>query len=303
MRALTRPGDRIGLAVSGGPDSLALLLLAHAVVPAAIEAATVDHGLRPESGAEADFVASICHDLGVRHRTLPVLVGKGSLQAAAREARYAALAQWAGERGLSCIATAHHADDQAETFLMRLNRGSGVAGLAGIREKGPVREGAIPLVRPLLGWRRAELGRLVVDAGIEAVQDPSNLDPRFDRVRLRQELQVCDWLDVAAIAESARHLADADEALNWVAERVLAESVRWEEGGALLPMPLPRVLAMRVMAAIIGRLSGGVARGSALARSCDALSEGRPATLAGVLVKPQAQGWRFTREGERSHPA
>jgi tRNA(Ile)-lysidine synthase len=143
------------VAVSGGPDSLALLLLAHAAMPGLVEAATVDHGLRSESADEAAFVAEICGKLGVPHATLKVTVGAGNLQAEARAARYAALAGWMAERGLAALATAHHADDQAETLILRLNRGSGVAGLAGVRARGLVPGTRLPLLRPLLGWRRA----------------------------------------------------------------------------------------------------------------------------------------------------
>lgn len=267
-----------------------------------MEAATVDHGLRPEAAAEAAFVGGLCADLGVVHRTLPVQVGAGSLQAAAREARYAALADWSRGRGLACVATAHHADDQAETLLMRLNRGSGVAGLAGIRARGTADNGQLSLVRPLLGWRRHDLAALVSSAGIQAVEDPSNVDPRFDRARLRRELRDCDWLEVKAIAASAAHLADADEAMDWAVERALAEFVTWEDARALMRIGLPRALAIRAMAAIIARLAGGDARGSALARAHDALAQGNAVTLAGVLIRPLKAGWRFEREGERRHP-
>ena len=119
--------ERLGLAVSGGPDSLALLLLAAAALPGRIAVATVDHGLRPESGLEALHVENICDRLGCPHRILSAEMagGRDGLQAEAREARYSALAGWAAAEGIAQLATAHHADDQAETLLMRLQRGSG----------------------------------------------------------------------------------------------------------------------------------------------------------------------------------
>src|SRR3569833_2120210 len=126
-------GERLGLAVSGGPDSLALLLLAKAAIPERVEAATVDHGLRPESAREAAMVAELCAAYGIPHRILTVKVARGNLQDKARAARYAALGNWMAERGLSALATAHNADDQAETLLMRLNRGFGEDGHAGVR--------------------------------------------------------------------------------------------------------------------------------------------------------------------------
>src|SRR3954466_8445661 len=108
----------LGVAVAGGPDSLALLLLAEAAFPGRVRAATVDHRLRPESAGEAAFVARICADRGVPHDILEASVARAGegLQAAAREARYAALAAWMRERGLAWLLTAHHADDQAETL-------------------------------------------------------------------------------------------------------------------------------------------------------------------------------------------
>lgn len=215
----------LALAVSGGPDSTALLLLAASAFPGQVEAATVDHGLRPEAADEATDVARLCERIGIPHEVLKVDVAAGNIQAEARRARYAALAGWIERRGLSALVTAHHADDQAETLLLRLNRASGVAGLAGTRARGSVPGTQIPLLRPLLGWRRAELTAIVAAAGVEAAQDPSNLDDRFDRARLRKALAGADWLDVGAIAESASHLADADAALDWAARREWAECV------------------------------------------------------------------------------
>lgn len=130
------PSLKLGIAVSGGPDSLGLLLLAAAARPGGVCAATVDHGLRAEGAAEAAQVAAVCRDLGVPHETARVLVEPGNVQSEARAARYAALADWMAREGVAALATAHHADDQAETLVMRLNRASGVAGLAGVRERG-----------------------------------------------------------------------------------------------------------------------------------------------------------------------
>src|SRR5436190_1867521 len=152
-----------GVAVSGGPDSLALLLLANAAFPGLIHAATVDHGLRAESADEAETVAAICARMGVPHAILSAgMVATSNVQAAARARRYDLLAWWAEENGLACILTAHHLDDQAETLLMRLLRGSGLAGLAGIRAR---QDRPVPVLRPLLGWRRAELEVIVLAAG------------------------------------------------------------------------------------------------------------------------------------------
>ncbi len=287
------------MAVSGGPDSLALLLLAHAALPGRVEAATVDHGLRPESAQEAAMVARACTALGVPHATLAVEVGEGNLQARAREARYAALAEWMTARGLAALATAHHADDQAETLLMRLNRGSGVAGLSGVRPRGEVPGTALLLLRPLLGWRRAELAAVVAAAGLTAAADPSNADPRFDRVRIRRALAGADWLDVAAVAESAGHLADADAALDWAARREWTEQVEHSGLGLTYRPRAPRAVALRVLARIVTELDGEEPRGGALARLFDSLVARQPASIGSLVARPLPEGWSFTRAPRR----
>lgn len=284
---------RLGLAVSGGPDSLALLLLAAADLPGRVEAATVDHGLRAGSAAEAAEVARLCAKLGVPHATLTVVVEPGNVQDAARRARYAALGAWAQERELAALASAHHADDQAETLLMRLNRGSGVAGLAGVRPRGRVPGQSLPLLRPVLGWRRAELSAIVEQAGVVAADDPSNADDRFDRARLRKAMAGLEWLDVPALAQSAAHLADADAAIAWCTDLEFGARVKREAFGMTYRPMAPRAIALRVMARIVAELDGEEPRGGAVARLFDALAEGRPASIGKLVVRPNAGGWSF----------
>ena len=167
LAALAGPAPAMfGVAVSGGPDSLALLLLARATFPGGIEAATVDHGLRAESGAEAAFVRDVCGRLGIAHATLTGPAIEGNIQSGARALRYRLLGSWARERGLGFILTGHHQDDQAETLLMRLRRGAGLAGLAGIRPRAEI--DGLKVLRPLLGWRRTELAQIVAAAGLDA---------------------------------------------------------------------------------------------------------------------------------------
>lgn len=294
------PEARLGLAVSGGPDSLALLLLAHAALPGRVEAATVDHGLRPESAAEAVEVARVCAGLGVPHAALPVEVAVGNIQAEARLARYTALADWVEERGLAVLATAHHADDQAETLLMRLNRASGVAGLAGARARGRVPDTPIPLLRPVLDWRRGELGEVVRAAGLVAADDPSNANDRFDRVRIRKALADADWLDVAAMARSAAHIAEADAALDWMASLEWRSCVKKEPMGLKYKPQAPRAVALRVVARIVHELGGEEPRGSAVARLVDTLVAGRPASIGELVVRPNAGGWSFAKAPVRA---
>ena len=291
--------DKLGLAVSGGPDSLALLCLAGAVMPGRIEAATVDHGLRAEAADEAAMVAAICADMAIPHAVLTVAVNGGNIQSEARSARYAALDVWLSERGLAALSTAHHADDQAETLVMRLNRSSGVSGLAGVRALGRVPGTNRPLLRPLLDWRRSELAEVVAKAGLSAAHDPSNADPRFDRVRIRAALAATDWLDVPALAASAAHLADADTALDWAAARERREAVSAIPMGLVYRPQAPRAIALRVIAQIVSELDGQSPRGSAVARLFDSLLAGQPASIGNLVARRAPDGWTFTKAPTR----
>lgn len=299
LAALWSGTGRLGLAVSGGPDSLALLLLARAALPDRIAAATVDHGLRPEAAQEAEMVARVCASLDVPHRTLRVEVPAGNVQSQARAARYAALAEWMEAEGLEALATAHHADDQAETLLLRLNRGSGASGLAGVRARGLVPNKRLPLVRPLLGWRRAELAGIVSAAGIDAAQDPSNLDDRFDRVRIRKALAGAGWLDVPALAQSASNLADADAALEWAAAREWSEAVTKGPMGLTYRPAAPRAIALRVLTRLVTELGGEAPRGSAVARLFDSLVARQPASIGNLVARAMPDGWSFTKAPKR----
>lgn len=289
----------LGLAVSGGPDSLAMLVLAQRALPGRIAAATVDHGLRAENADEAAMVSLVCADLGVPHAVLPVTLASGNVQAEARAARYAALAGWVSDAGLTALATAHHADDQAETLLLRLNRGSGVAGLAGVRARGLVPGTQLPMLRPLLGFRRAELAEVIAAAGIEAAQDPSNEDDRFDRARLRKALSGADWLDVPALAASAAHLADADAALDWAAQREWSECVTKAPMGLTYRPQAPRAVALRVIARIVSELDQEEPRGSAVARVFDSLLARQPASIGNLVARATPEGWSFTKAPQR----
>lgn len=276
---LTEGKGRVGVALSGGPDSLALLLLANAALGSQIAAATVDHGLRAEAATEANFAGSVCANLGVPHIVLkPDSPITGNIQSSARTARYALLERWADREKLDWIATGHHADDQAETLLMRLNRGSGVSGLAGVR----ARNGRV--IRPLLSWRRAELAEIVQSSGIIPVDDPSNREDRYDRARLRKVLAGKDWLDPAAAARSAAALAEAELALAWAADSTANRRTAFANGVVSFdPRGLPRELLRRIVLICLRRIVAHAdPRGDDLDRLMIGLSEGRVATLAGV---------------------
>ena len=287
LALLTGPGQKLGIAVSGGPDSVALLLLAAAARPGQIEAATVDHQLRRDSGDEAEFVRAICDRLGVRHATLAVKVGaSASLQAQARAARYAALGDWAIERDLDAVATAHHVEDQAETLMMRLARGAGLRGLVGVRQTRPLEPG-VTLIRPLLGWRRAELAAIVAAAGITPVDDPANRDPRHDRSRFRGMLAEADWADAERLAASARWLADADAALEWAIQPLLGTRI-FRKGAALTidAEGVPREMQRRLLLHGFDQMGAHRPRGPELDRVRKALKAGKTATLGGLKLEP-----------------
>jgi tRNA(Ile)-lysidine synthase len=194
---LVPAGSSLGIAVSGGSDSMALLTLAAEYRDAAgvsLKAVTIDHGLRPEAKDEARFVGNFCGAIGVAHdvvaweRSAPWQVS----QDAARRARHAMLASWAKRHSVERIALGHTRDDRLETFLMRARQGSGWHGLAGPMPNSvsPVwPEGRLmPLIRPLLAFGRDELRTELTSRGATWVEDPSNDTTRFERVRMRRLL-------------------------------------------------------------------------------------------------------------------
>ncbi|WP_242126127.1 tRNA lysidine(34) synthetase TilS [Sphingobium sp. Sx8-8] len=278
---------RFGVAVSGGPDSMALIDLAARVFPGRVEAATVDHGLREASAAEAAMVADWCGQAGIGHATLhPDGAVRGNVQSWARTQRYRLLEDWRVRRGLDWLLTAHHADDQLETLLMRLNRGAGVGGLAGVR----ARQGVV--LRPLLGVRKADLLDHARGRGLPFVDDPSNSDPRFDRAALRSALSQVDWIDAGAAGRSAAALAEAEEALDWAAEALEARHVQRDGEGLVLDrVDVPRELLRRLLLRMIGRLlpDANAPRGEALDRAIAAARQGQKVSLGQVVLKGGAR--------------
>ncbi len=316
LAALWPDDDRagpLGLAVSGGPDSLALLLLAHAALPGQIAVCSINHGLRAEAAGEVALVERIAGERGIPFTPITVTLGPGNTQARGREARYAALAKWAASAGLGAVATAHHADDQAETLLMRLNRGSGLAGLAGVRARSVIDQTEVTLLRPLLGWRKVELADLVAVAGIMPAADPSNANPAFDRARIRMALSEADWLDPVQLAASAAHLAEAWQALEWFAELDWHEMVMRDDAapggpGYTYCANVPRVIAIETILRIIAALGGHATRAE-VARAWERLWAGENASLGGVLavagvervekIGVMMRVWRFRPEPAR----
>lgn len=305
LRALAGPDwHRLhyGVAVSGGPDSMALLWLMATLLPGQVWAATVDHGLRKGSDEEARMVASFCNREHIPHSTLrPSTPIKGSLQAAARAERYHLLDQWRVANALDHILTAHHADDQLETIVMRLNRSSGVSGLAAIRSCNGV------VMRPLLHWRRSDLVGVALENDLPFVDDPSNSNNRFDRARLREALKSQTILDPAAAARSAGCLAEADEALDWAVERLIAS---WPDASDIAvirnesypPELFRRIIALRLRA----NAAQLVIRGGSLDGVIAAMHKGKRAMVGALLIDPvrgfEGTIWRISAAPRRKLP-
>ncbi len=297
--------SRFGVALSGGPDSVALLLLCAATLRGRVFAATVDHQLRAESADEARWCSGLCRGLGVPHSTLvPEQPITGNLQSQARKTRYTLLHEWAANENIDWILSAHHADDQAETLMMRLNRGAGISGLAGVR----ARNGRI--LRPLLQWRRTELGELVAANGIAAIQDPSNQNRAFDRVRMRQALAEADWIDPLALSRSASNLADAEAALLWMMHDLTAQYVQLDPAQQHVQISapldqLPYELSRRLMAHAIALLDPELTpRGEAMDHIVAQMVARKKTMIGNYLIAPQREkeqvGWTIRRAPPRS---
>ena len=259
-----------------------MLALAHFCFPGQIAAATVDHGLRSEAMQECALVTRWCEERSIPHRILhPASPITGNIQSTARAARYHLLEGWRSETGQDWLMTAHQADDQIETVIMRLNRGSGVAGLAGVR----ARRGVI--LRPLLSVRRSDLRAFCRTQDVPFVDDPSNVDQRFDRVRIRAVLGDQALLDPSGVARSCAALAEAEEAVSWASDQ-LAERHISRDGDALaldridLPLALVRRLLLRMIAQCND--SAEIPRGPSLDQAIIQLFSGKSVTLADCVV-------------------
>ncbi len=258
---------RIAIACSGGRDSMALTLLIQDWVAARGGAATaliVDHALRPEAAAEASQVAERLQSSGIAHRVLrrPGPAPTGDIQAVAREARYALMSAWCAANRYLHLAVGHHLEDQAETFLLRLARGSGVDGLAAMA---PVSESrTLRVLRPLLPVPGERLGETLARFGVSAViEDPSNRDTAFARVRMRNLAPMLDreGMTPRRLAATAARMARTRGALEDAVAAVLARAaVLHAAGYCILDLaPLraaPADVALRAMARILICIGG-----------------------------------------------
>jgi tRNA(Ile)-lysidine synthase len=294
------PAPHIAVACSGGPDSMALALLADHWARSCGGVATalvVDHGMRQDSAQEAETVGAWLAEAGIEAVTLtrPDPGPASDRQAMARRARYALMRGWCRQAGVLHLLLGHHRQDQAETFLLRLARGSGVDGLAAMA---PVHEtGDVRLLRPLLDVPRKRLRAYLKCEGRPFVQDPSNDDSAFARVRMRTVLPSLEreGLTAARLAATARRMARARAALETAATAVLARAAAvYPEGYAtVIPAPLreaPEDVGLRALSRLLSCIGGNeyTPRMERLERLYAWLAEGRSAgagrTLAGCRI-------------------
>jgi tRNA(Ile)-lysidine synthase len=291
------------VAVSGGGDSLALMAMlaewAKRERKSAPIVLSVDHGLRRGSASDAKRVVQAAKKLGLRAH---VLTWKGSkpksdIEAAAREARYRLMGEWCRDHGMSQLYVAHNLEDQAETFLLRLARGSGLDGLSGMQAIAPYPLAGfdgLKLVRPLLGVSRQTLRNYLKAADLGWTEDPMNADPRFARVKIRVAWPALEALGLTAqrIADAANHLGRARAALEQVTQTLLANACRFEDGMAVLDASAlaaaPREIGLRALASVLSRISGQPYRPrfERLERLFDCLTHGQAATLHGCRISP-----------------
>ncbi len=292
-------GNALGIMVSGGGDSMALLDLLHhaALTGQRLEVLTIDHGLRARARAEAEMVAAYCAARRIPHQislwTRDAMAG--NLMDAARRARYQMAVAWAQGRGLSRIAVGHTADDQAETFLIGLSRRSGIDGLSGMRRSW-VQDG-IRFDRPLLAVPRADLRGYLRDKGVAWADDPTNEDTHYTRVKARKALAQLGSLGITALSLAAvsDNLETARLALLGQLAAAAQGVTQTAAGSLIIPRgdfePLPLEIKRRLLIAALRWISAASypPRETALRMVEQALAQGRDATLGGV---------RF-----RSHPA
>ena len=289
------PPSRLGVAVSGGGDSVALLhILSRCLDTSAVDirAVTVDHRLRPEAADEAAQVAALAGRLGLSHTTLrwQGWDGQGNLQAAAREARYALICDWARQNGIALVALGHTADDQAETVLMRLGRSAGVDGLAGIPARRTMH--GVSLLRPMLGLTRQELRDYLGRNGVTWCEDPSNDDSRYDRVQARSILAALAPLGVTTegLAAIAGYMGEAREALDWYSFLTARDIALVNSGDVILDLRRFRTLPQDIARRLLQRAVMWVGqadyppRRAAMAQAIDGLRHGRGATLGGCRI-------------------
>lgn len=301
----------LAVAVSGGADSMALALLTAAAFPGRVHAFTVDHGLREESAGEAALVNAWLSKHDIPHTTL-VWQGQKpatNIQAEARSARYRLLAEACAEIGATVLLTAHHKEDQAETVLLRLARGAGLPGLSAMKPVRRLNAGFDTLlVRPLLDVSREDLRGYLTAQNQPWIEDPSNQDQRFDRIKVRTLLAdpPLPGLTVDSLVQTAEALGSAHRALDAWAHEKVAQHMRWDNTGKIVLVARlqlaqwPQELARRVLLTGLLAASGGTVpprRADMLRLMADVVrDEFKAATLAGVMLSADGPDLVMIRE-------
>lgn len=299
------PARLLGLAVSGGSDSMAMLHVFAQIAAGLgwqLEVATVDHRLRPEAALEAQDVARICQDLGLTHEILiwDDHPQTGNMPAAAREARYALLASWARRRGIAYVTLAHTANDQAETFLMGLSRAAGLEGLSGMRPAWD-RDG-IRFLRPFLGENREQLRDFLRRRGLGWHDDPTNEADRYSRVKARRALAALEPLGLGLdqLTQSIRNLSQVAGLLRKATADCAEAICRFETGALMIRAhdfwSQDPEMQRRLLVAAIRWFSGAYyppRADSVASLQRVMMAEGRTATLGGCrfarIAKPAAR--------------
>ena len=309
---------RLGLAVSGGADSLALMLLAarYATTPQARQrffVYSVDHGLRPEAAEEVAFVCREAEKLGFHARPLRWEGEKPQtgIQQAARKARYTLIAEAMDAESVPVVLTAHHMQDQAETVLMRLAHGSGLEGLRGMDYFSAL--GDLQVVRPLLHAEPEQLKAVVAEAGLTPVADPSNADLDYERVRWRQFMPLLAslGLDANRVTRFADRVRDADRAIEQMASRALADVAVDPETKVRLfsrawLRSQPHAVAVRVVQRVLDQVGGGQkphALGAVEVLTDRLIRESCKTTLHGCVIEANGETIRIRPEPGRAAAA
>ena len=299
--------SKIGVAVSGGGDSIALLLLIYKwaqVTKKTILVATVNHNLKPTAKDEANEVSQFCSKLDIQHSVLTWenWNKKGNVQAAARRARYQLLTNWAIENDISCVALGHNRDDVVENFFIRLSRGSGVDGLSQMLPSFKLDN--VIYLRPLIDTSREELRAFLSITKTTWIEDPSNDDTKFHRIRVRKSLSLLDQMGVNAqsVVTASKNLREARQALDVYTGVVANECVTFKDGDIVFHVPLllkhPIEIQRRLLLKAILFLTKSEfgPRSSELSNLLTALLKYKPHTLKGFYFFPVGKQMRMSRE-------
>lgn len=252
---------KIAVGVSGGSDSLALVLAAHEELSPLgyqVFALTVDHQLRPESAEETQYVAKIMANAGIEHHVLCWQGAKPQtgIEEAARQARYGLMTQWMAEKGIRYLMVAHHLEDQVETFFMRLQRGSGLSGLCGMREAGTRHN--ITILRPLLEVSKNQLQEYLTQKRIGWVTDQSNFSDDFLRCRIRKflpQMTAATGISLQTIVATMERLQTSQDYLEKATSKKLQQNFRfYEQAGCCCALSTWRNFDFEIQFRLLGQI-------------------------------------------------